>query len=108
MTSPVPVSDASRKAAAEYIRYHDYLVSQDIRNGRLDTHAAAQAFERARLAALDEAAELIRECEQTFRFYEQSHLAKKTQEGDEKAYRNKVMADKCTAFLALKETPDAK
>ena len=35
----------------------------------------------------------------TFRFYEQSHLAKKTQDGDEKAHRNHEMASMCEAVL---------
>lgn len=80
--------------------------------GSLDEDCALRAitaaYNKGRADMRKEAAELVRECEQTFRFYEQSHLAKKTQEGDEKAYRNKMMADKCAAFLALKETPDAK
>ena len=57
-----------------------------------------------RLAELErENARLREACRQaaiTFRFYEQSHLAKKTQDGDEKAHRNHEMAAMCEAALA--------
>ena len=49
--------------------------------------------------------EVLRECEVTFRFYERSHLEKGTQDGDEKAYRNHVMADKCAAVLDGSASP---
>lgn len=69
--------------------------------GPFDTEAEAitawnQRTPDPRIAELEAA---IRECEVTFRFYEQQHLAKKTQDGDEKAYRNKQMADKCRQAL---------
>jgi rhodanese-related sulfurtransferase len=58
----------------------------------------------ARLSELErENARLREACRQaaiTFRFYEQSHLAKKTQDGDEKAHRNHEMAAMCEAALA--------
>ena len=56
-----------------------------------------------RLSEMDAENKKLREaCLQaalTFRFYEQSHLAKKTQDGDEKAYRNHEMAAMCEAAL---------
>jgi hypothetical protein len=58
----------------------------------------------SRLSELERENAVLKEaCRQaaiTFRFYEQSHLAKKTQEGDEKAHRNHEMAAMCEAALA--------
>jgi len=58
----------------------------------------------ARLEELERENAALREaCRQaaiTFRFYEQSHLAKKTQDGDQKAHRNHEMAAMCEAALA--------
>ena len=52
----------------------------------------------------EQALATLRECELTFRNYEQLHLAKGTQDGDEKAHRNKQMADKCAeAITSLPE-----
>jgi len=52
------------------------------------------------IPALAEVREALAEAEETFRFYEQSHLAKKTLDGDAKAFRNAEMADKMAQALA--------
>lgn len=63
------------------------------RCAHLENHINTLTKERDALLAV------AREAEVLFRFYEQSHLAKKTQDGDEKAYRNKQMADKIAQAL---------
>jgi hypothetical protein len=44
--------------------------------------------------------ELVREMSNQFRVYEQMHLTKGTQDGDEKACRNQMWADRGFAALA--------
>lgn len=93
MTGPVPVSDASRKAAW---RFHDfpYMPDEQTRerwfSGYYDDNRVLQAFarhaERSRLAALDEAAVECDDC-----------------------WKNGVpVAEISRHILSLKETPDAK
>lgn len=51
-------------------------------------------------ALADRYEKLLREAAALFRFYEASHLAKKTQDGDEKAYRNAEIAGRIEAALS--------
>ncbi len=51
-------------------------------------------------ALADRYEKLLREAAALFRFYETSHLAKKTQDGDEKAYRNAEIAGRIEAALS--------
>lgn len=60
------------------------------------------------VSASDDVRDLLTECARTFRTYEQNHLAKKTQKGDEKAYRNKVMADKIEAAISAMRAREGK
>lgn len=54
----------------------------------------------------DQLREAVQEAEIVFRQYERLHLTKATQDGDEKAYRNKQLADKMAAALASKTAID--
>ena len=76
----------------------DYARGGSLRRDQELMHEAAD-----RLSEMEAENKRLREaCLQaalTFRFYEQSHLAKKTQDGDEKAHRNHEMAAMCEAAL---------
>lgn len=102
MTSPVPVSEASRKAASDYLRAVSFdrkseKFHAEMLAGKRDVSLTVQAFEQFRLAALDEAAEAA--------FKGSAKLA-----SDNDFVRGYACGrtDAGTAILALKETLDAK
>ena len=76
-----------------------FPLTEQIRN-TIDTHGAQWAFlyYAARMPAA-EAVVLLLQCATLFRHYEALHLAKGTADGNEKAARNKAIADRVMQFL---------